>query len=280
MRTTGTLAALALALVAASACRADTASEISVDLKLDEIDYVTGERVRGVVDVQNMAPQEVSVGYPDSRDRFLIEVYRSSDMLELERISRHPFVAAFSVRANEGQKLEVFLADHFGLREPSRYLARPVLVHAGKRYEGQYRVFDIVPGMKSTSALQMFANRKGLSREFELVHWARKGREHLFLTAKDSGENGRRWQATDIGPMMKITKPTISIMPGGEVIVLHRTSPDQFIRSEFWSLPDALELRSRMSVQDPDTAGQNRVQEMYKESGGVKAVARPWWKFW
>ena len=233
-------------LLMAGAARAETPSEISVDLKLDEIDYVTGERVRGVVDVQNMAPQEVSVGYPDSRDRFLIEVYRSSDMLELERISRHPFVAAFSVRANEGQ----------------------------------YRAFDIVPGMKSTSALQMFANRKGLSREFELVHWARKGREHLFLTAKDSGENGRRWQATDIGPMMKITKPTISIMPGGEVIVLHRTSPDQFIRSEFWSLPDALELRSRMSVQDPDTAGQNRVQEMYKESGGVKAVERPGWKFW
>ena len=270
---------LTVLLMAGAAC-AETPSEISVDLKLDEIDYVSGERIRGVLDVQNMAPAEVSVGRPDSRDRLFVEVFRSSDMMQLERLSRHPFVASFMVRANEGQKLEVFLGDHYALREPSRYLARPVLVHDGSRYEGQYRAFDIVPGMKSTSALQMFSNRPGLSREFELVHWSRKGREHLFLTAKDAGSGGRRWLTTDVGPMMKITKPIISIMPSGEVIVLHRTSPDLFIRSEFWSVPDALEFVGAMVVRDPETAGQERVQELYKSSGGVKPVDRPWWKIW
>lgn len=278
-KTMGKTLLLAFLAVVAHGLVADT-SEISIDLKLDEMDYVSGERIRGVIDVQNMAPAPVSVGYRDSRDRLIVEVFRSSDMLQLERMSRHPFVASFLVRANEGQKLEVYLGDHYALREPSRYLARPVLIHAGMRYEGQYRAFDVVPGMASTSALQMFSNREGLSREFSLVHWMRRGREHLFLTAKDTGTSTKRWVSTDIGPMMKITKPTISIMPSGEVIVLHRSGPDQFVRSEFWSLPDALELRSRMSVQDPETAGQNRVQEMYKESGGVKATPRPWWKFW
>ena len=276
MKTLIGLGALALGLAALAA----PTSEISVDLKLDEIDYVSGERLRGVVDVKNMSPEKVSVGYSNSKDRLFIEVYRSSDMSQLERVRERPFVAPFRVDANEGQKLEIFLADHYALREPSRYLARPVLVHGGARYEGQYRAFDIVPGMQTAGARQMFANRPGLSREFELVRWSRKGREHLFLTAKDTGSGDRKWMTTDVGPMMKITKPTISILNGGEVIVIHRTGPDHFIRSEFWSMPDALEFRTRELVQDPATAGQNRVQDMYKESGGVKPVARPWWKFW
>ena len=65
----------------------------------------------------------------------------------------------------------------------------------------------------------------------------------------------------------------------GEVVVLHRLNKDQFVRSEFWSLPDALEFRMRESVRDPETAGTARVRELYKE-GGIKAKDNPWWKFW
>lgn len=259
---------------------AETPSEISVDLKLDNLDYVAGERIRGVVDVKNMSPYRVSVGYSNSVDRLFVEVYRSSDMMQLERSTQRPFVAPFRVDSNEGQKLEVFLGDRYPLREERRYLARPVLVHRGVRYEGQYRAFDVVPGLRIGGALQQFANREGLSRVFSLVHWPRKGREHIFLTAVDEGISTRKWATTDIGVMMKITKPTISVLPSGEVIVLHRAGAESFVRSEFWSLPDALEFRTHDLVQDPETAGQNRVQEMYKKQGGVKAADRPWWKFW
>ena len=279
MKNTTCLAALACAALAWAAV-AESPSEISVDLKLDEIDYVAGERVRGVIDIKNTAPEKVSVGFSNSKDLLIVEVYRASDMSQLARIAERPFVAPFRVDANEGQKLEVLLANHFALSEPRRYLARPVLIHGGLRYEGQYRAFDIVPGIKITGALQMFANREGLSREFSLVHWTRKGHEHIFLTAVDHGGDDRPWLTYDLGALMRITRPTVSILPGGEVVVLHRTGPDHFIRSEFWSLPDALEFHTRELIQDPETAGQNRVQEMYNKAGGVKPVERPWWKFW
>jgi hypothetical protein len=178
------------------------------------------------------------------------------------------------------KELDVMVYGHYELLEPRRYLARPVLVHAGQRYVGGYSAFDIVPGMKITGALQVFTNREGLSREFSLLHWSRKGKEHLFLAAVDHGSSERRWLTHDIGPMMRITKPTISIMPDGIVVVFHRNGADSFVRSEFWSLPDALEFHSRQSVLDPETAGQTRVQQMYKDAGGVKPADRPWWKFW
>jgi hypothetical protein len=272
-------AALACAL-SASAARCASTSAISVVLKMDEINYVAGERIRGVVDIKNLSPDVISVGSPDSKDRFFIEVFVSSDMEQLERGARRPFVAPFLLKSNEGQKLETFLADHYALREARRYMVRPVLVHAGKRYEGEYRSFDVVPGIKITEATQMFANRAGLSRVFSLVHWSRRGREHLFVTCRDEGASDRKWMSWDVGPMMRITKPVVSVLPGGEVVVLHRTGPDHFIRSEFWSMPDAVEFHSRILVNDPETAGQNRVKELYKDAGGVKPVSRPWWKFW
>ncbi len=259
---------------------AETIVPISVNLRLDEIDYVSGERIRGVIDVKNMSPNIVSVGESFSPDRLFVEVFRAANMTELQRTTDAPFVAPFSLDMNEGQCLETFLADHFMLLEPGRYLARPVLAHNKKRYVGQYRAFDVVPGMQITSALQMFKNQEGLSRRFNLVQWGRKGCEHLFVTAQDEGTSNRRWRTIDVGALMKITKPTISILATGEVVVIHRTGPDHYIRSEFWSLPNALEFHSRELLSDPETAAQTRVQEMYKKSGGVKPVNRPWWKIW
>ncbi len=265
---------------AVSAVASAATSEITVGLKMDNLDFVVGETVGAVVNVMNISPDELSVGYDNSPDRFFIEVLRSPEMTQMERISSGPFVAAFKLRPNEGLKLATRLGDRYDMRHPGRYLARPVLVHGGIRFEGQMRAFDIVPGMQIASALQMFSNHDGLRREFDLLRWSRGGRDHLFITAHDSGANTRSWQTTDLGEMMKITKPTISIMPSGEVVVLHRVDPDNFIRSEFWSVPDGIEFYRRELIQDPETAGSQRVREMYQESGGVQPKKNPWWKFW
>ena len=254
-------------------------SEIMVDLKLDNFDFVSGERIRGVVNIANPSPEKVSVGYSNSKDSFFVEVFRASSMQQLTKISTHAFVSKFRIDSGEGQKLEVFLGDHYGLKEPSRYLAKPVLVHNGIRYEGTIRAFDVVDGVRLGGAMQMFANRNELRREFDLVYWSRRNSEHLFLRVKDVGGSDRIWETRALGPILRIDKPSISVMPKGEVVVLHRLNQDQFVRSEFWSLPNALEFRIRESVRDPETAGTARVRELYKE-GGIKPKENPWWKFW
>ncbi len=254
--------------------------QISVDLRLDNIDYVAGERVRAVVDIANSSPDNVSVGYPSSQDAFFVEVFNAGSIAQLDRKGNRPFVSRFSLDSNEGQKFETFLGDHYPLRTIGKYLAKPVLVHGGVRYEGQLRAFSVVPGMKVASALQMFKHIEGVRREFELLSWSRKNTEHLFLAARDDGPVPRKWATTDLGSLMRFRKPTISVLETGEVIVIHCYDRDRFCRSEFWSLPDALELNKSEFVMDPATAGSERVKELYKESGGVKPVLRPWWKFW
>ena len=278
----GASARLALAFAALSAAAlplAAATSEIHVDLKLDGSDFVSGERIRGVVDVANSSPDKVSVGYSNSKDRLFVEVFRAGDMTQLDRTSRRPFVAPFRIDSGEGQKLEVFLGDRYDLKETRRYLAKPVLVHNGYRFEGAMRAFDVVDGVKVGAAMQMFANRPGLQREFALVYWSRNHSEHLFLRAHDGGTSDVIWETRDLGPILRIDAPTISILKTGEVVVLHRLNGDQLVRSEFWSLPGALEFRMREALRDPETAGTARVRELYRE-GGVKPKTNPWWKFW
>ena len=253
-------------------------SEISVKLVPERREYIVGERIRAVVDIANSSADSIDVGKPGSADIFRIEAYRASDMASRPRIGNRPFVAPFLLHSSEGQKLETFIGDHFTLNDPVRYLARGVLVHDGSRFESSLVSFDVVPGMRVGGAMQMFSNKPGLKRMFELVYWMRGQREHLFLKAKDEG--GRTWRTTDLGAVLRISEPKISVMPNGEVVVLHRATQDQFMRSVFWSLPEVLDFRKQEPMVDPDLAGAQRMRDLYMESGGVTPVKKAWWKFW
>ena len=82
------------------------------------------------------------------------------------------------------------------------------------------------------------------------------------------GESTKRWQTRDLGSILRLDKPSVSVLPTGEVIVFHRLNQDQFV-----------EFRSAMTVADPETAGTARVRELYGEKG-VTPKQNPWWKFW
>ena len=274
------LLSLFAACLAQMAPAAALPTEITVRLEMTYDEYVAGERVRAVVDVANASADVIDCRKPDAADRLFLELYRAHDKNRYDRITDKPFVAPFALLSGEGQKLETFLADHFRFDENTRYLARAVLVHGGMRFESSLKSFDMVPGLPCGNALQMFSNRDGLQRHFELVHWGRDQVEHIFLKSHDSGTSDRSWRTTDLGPVLRVTPPKVSVMPTGEVLVLHRATQDQFLRSVFWSLPEVLDFRSQEPMVDPDIAGSQRMRDLYLESGGVMPVKKAWWKFW
>lgn len=274
------LALFTLAAMAAARCfAAPPLTEITVQLKFDEQEFVVGERIRAIVDVANASADVIDARKLDSPDRLVLELWRAHDRHRYESGDR-AFVAPFALLSGEGQKLETFFADHFPLDETTRYLARAVLVHAGMRYESSLKSFTVVPGLRLGGALQMFEGHDGLKREFELCHWGRNRVEHLFLKARDAGASSRKWQTTDLGPFLRITRPKISILPSGEVVVLHRVTQRAFVRSVFWSIPAAFEFHEHEQLVDPDMAGAERAKELYQEAGGVEPVRKSWWKFW
>ena len=271
---------LALAIMSALNIFAANPSEITVKIDLAHTSYVSGERIRAVVDVANASADAIDVGKVDSPDALILELFRASDRYQYGKQSNKPFVVPFALLSGEGQKLETFIADYFPFADDTRYLVRAVLIHKGMRFESAYKSFDIGPGMRLARAIQMFASRPELTRRFELVHWSRNQVEHIFLKVNDSGSSVRRWRTTDLGPILRVTPPKISVLKTGEIIVLHRTTQDAFIRSEFWSMPDVFEFHEKELMADPDIAGAERVKALYKEAGGVEPVKKAWWKFW
>ena len=274
------LLSLFAACLAQMAPAAALPTEITVRLEMTYDEYVVGERVRAVVDVANASADVIDCRKPDAADRLFLELYRAHDKNRYDRITDKPFVAPFALLSGEGQKLETFLADHFRLDETTRYLARAVLVHGGMRFESSLKSFNLVPGLPCGNAMQMFSNNDGLQRHFELVHWGRSQVEHIFLKAHDDGTSKRTWRTTDLGPVLRVTPPKVSVMPTGEVLVLHRATQDKFLLSTFWSLPDVLEFRNREVMADPDVVGAERVKEFYKDAGGIEPVKKAWWRFW
>ncbi len=273
-------ALLASVVAATAAVAAAKPSELTVKLELIVGDYIEGERILAIVDVANASPDPIDARGPDAPDQLILELMRASDHHQYEKVSKTPFVESFALLSGEGQRMETHFADHFAMKDATRYFARAVLVHNRMRYESSLKSFNVVPGLRCGGALQMFSNKEGLRREFTLVHWGREQVEHLFLKAKDAGSSDRMWQTTDLGPYMSVTRPKVSILPTGEVVTLHRSTQDAFIRTEFWSLPDAFEFNMHELMLDPDVAGAERVKEVYKESGGVEPVKKAWWKFW
>lgn len=274
------VAAVAISLAPLCVFAAAKASELTVKLELQKGDYVEGERIKAIVDVANASPDPIDARGPDSPDHLFLELYRASDRYQFDKVSDTPFVEPFALLSGEGQLLDAHFADHFDIKETTRYFARAVLIHKLTRYESSLKSFNVVPGLRCGGAVQLFSERDGLRREFELVHWGRDHVEHIFLKAKDAGTSTRSWPTTDLGPYMSMTRPKVSVLPTGVVVTLHRTTKDAFIRTEFWSLLDAFEFNTHELMLDPDVAGAERVKELYKESGGVEPVKKAWWKFW
>ena len=277
------LVAAAAAMVALLASAANISTEISVTLKMDAGVYVMGERIRCEVAIENSSSDSIDVGTRGSADSLVIELYRANDREQYDKLSKGQFTAPFLLHSGEGQRLESFLGDHYAFQEETRYLARAVLVHGGYRYQSSFKSFDVIPGMKLASAMQLFSANSSCERHFEVVFTSRNRSEHAFLKISDvaGGRTVYRWPTADLGTILRISPPKISIMPSGEVVILHRANQDNYVRSVFWSLPSAFEFQERESMLDPDVAGAARVKALYMESGEVETVRKKkWWKFW
>jgi hypothetical protein len=62
-----------------------------------------------------------------------------------------------------------------------------------------------------------------------------------------------------LGAYLPLVDPRINIAENGEIVVLHRATPEYFVRNVFWSLPNDFVHRSQISVVDPSTADTARL---------------------
>ncbi len=252
------LPALAPAQIAGAAAE-KRLGPVSVGLALDASSYVLGENINVRVLVRNNTPQPLTLGKGDQPSG-VFEVTRANDTQRrnLARDPRGCLPRPLTLKPGEERVFDLNLTVAANLREQGKYFVAFGAIVNGIRYDTQLKAIDIVPGGVILEGTQLFANDPKRQRHLTLVRWPRGHIDRLFLRVEDTPD-GRRFPTVMLGAYLPLVKPKLNIAPNGEIVLLHRATPDYYVRNVFWSLPGEFVRRSTQDLLDPATADAARL---------------------
>lgn len=247
--------------------------------------YVTGEPVVVDLSVHNRTTRAFKPRRGAADAQLTLSVSRGTDRTPLE--SSYPEVHVTDLDLPSGQtwqgSFEVSRA--FPMRVPGRYLVRLVAVHDGMRYESSPRAFDVVPGFEITKVVQVFPGDPPVQREIRLAYWVRNQMEELFLQVSEK-PGARQWRTYSLGPLLRTTPPKIDIAPDGLLTIVHRATPEVFLKSQMLSEEGLVTYQGQEKLLDPVASSSKRMvpfQTMAMEDAIKKrdeqSKKKSWWPF-
>ena len=256
-----TLAAL-LPLAAPAAEGPKRLAPVSVGIAIESGSYVLGETLPVRVLVRNNTPAPLTLGKGD-HPAGAFEVIRHGDP-QRRNLAREPngcLPKPLTLKPNEERVFDLDLSVAADLSRQGKYLVTFGAIVHGIRHDTQPKAVDIVPGSVVLEGTQLFANDPTRQRHFTLVRWPRDHVDRLFLRVQDTPD-GRFFPPVMLGAYLPLVTPRLNISPTGEIVVLHRATPEFYVRNVFWSLPSEFVRRSTQSLLDPATADTERLNGM------------------
>lgn len=213
--------------------------------------FVTGEPASIVVRLTNRGATPIVI---DDH-----ELYRDNRLvLALSGASRHgvveplrpdSIVADLMLAQDETFTQEIALADWYPLLPEGRHYVTAVLFHNGRRYESDRRLFDVVPGLELARLSTAAPGQPGRERLFKLVYLARDQREFVFLRSEDAPQK-RVWTTLRLGPIVRLTPPSLAADPAGTILVRHQATRNRFQVTRIRSEADGLRVLNEQQELD------------------------------
>ena len=235
---------------------------VSVGIAIESGSYVLGETLPVRVLVRNNTPAPLTLGKGD-HPAGAFEVIRHGDP-QRRNLAREPngcLPKPLTLKPNEERVFDLDLSVAADLSRQGKYLVTFGAIVHGIRHDTQPKAVDIVPGSVVLEGTQLFANDPTRQRHFTLVRWPRDHVDRLFLRVQDTPD-GRFFPTVMLGAYLPLVTPRLNISPSGEIVVLHRATPEFYVRNVFWSLPSEFVRRSTQSLLDPATADTERLNGM------------------
>ncbi len=258
---------LAVTVVAATKA---SVSPIAVGIAIDETSYVVGEDIPVRVMIMNNTPYDVILG----RDKtpvatFEVRKYQSKETLPLHVDStKLGLPTPLKLAPNQKRVFTVKLTNAVNMREEANYLVTFGAIYKGMRYDTECKMVQVVPGMIVSEGLQLFKKDPNRQRHFTLVRWTRQHVDRLFLRVEDSPD-GQYFPTVMLGAYLPLVKPRLNIAANGEIVVLHRATPEYYIRNVFWSLTSDFVQRSQVTILDPSTADSARLNGLKSDFDNI-----------
>lgn len=238
---------------------------VSVGIALENTSYVLGEKIPVRVLVKNNTTEELTLGTGNTPSGLFV-VSNTNDP-QRRNLARDPLGCLprpLKLGPNEERVFDLNLTEAVVLSNTGKYFVAFGAIVKGTRYDTQIKAIEIVPGTIVAEGVQLFKKQPNLQRHFTLVRWPRDHVDRLFLRIEDTPTR-QFYPTVMLGAYLPLVKPRMNIATSGEVTILHRATPDYYMRNVFWSLPNEVVRRSSQSLLDPATADTARLKGMQKD---------------
>lgn len=235
---------------------------VSVGMAFESLSYVIGEEVPIKLWVRNNTPGTLTLG-KGSMPAGTLDVKRLEDRNRTP-LARDPggcLPRPLQLKPGEERTFQIDLTKAADISVEGKYLITFGVIVRDKRYETEIKVLEVVPGSLISQGVQLFSSNPNLQRNFKLVRWSRNHVDRIFLRVEDV-PTGTVFPTVMLGAYLPLSKPRMNIANSGEITVLHRATPEYYVRNVFWSLESEFIRRSTQNLLDPATADSARLNGM------------------
>jgi hypothetical protein len=262
------------------------AQEMGLLLHTPNTVYLTGEPITADIRIHNRTTRAFETRKGWANGQVTLRITRGDDQDVIEPFDPQAVIVETNLASSAAWEGSIEINRFYPVRDPGRYLVRLITVHDGTRYESSPRAFDIVPGLELATVAQVFPGQPPLQRKMRLVYWVRNRMEELFLEIQDTPAT-RLWRTYSLGPVLRTTTPLLDISPDGMLSIVHRVTPDVFVKTQIKSEKTMVTFLGQERLLDPITSASRRMlpfqkmamddaldrREKAKKKGG-------WWRFW
>jgi hypothetical protein len=221
-----TLLVSVLALVAFFSASA----QVSMELALDQDQFLPNEPIRLAVKISNTSGQQLHLGDDPAWLTFSVE---SQDDFIVEKISDVPVVDPFDLESSQMAIKHVDLEPYFRMGRVGRYkvIATMHIKQWSLTVNSSPIHFDVIHGAELWSqnfGILVATNLPPESRKYTLIK-ANYLRQQLRLYAQvSSGDDGRVYKVEALGPMVSFSSPEELVDQTSQLHVLWQTGAQSF----------------------------------------------------
>src|SRR6266571_2500531 len=204
-------------------------AQVSVELTLEQDQYLAGESVPVGVRITNFSGQTLHLGKDSDWLRFTVE---GRDNYIVPRTGDVPVAGEFDVESSTVVTRRLDVAPYFALTKPGRYLmtAAVKLKEWDKELVSKPKPLDVISGTKlweQDVGVPSTAGQLPEVRKYALQQAIHLKQMKLYVRVTDQAES-RVIRVFPIGPLISFSSPEHQIDPSSNLHVLYQTGAKSF----------------------------------------------------
>jgi len=225
-------ATMALVCLLAGA-HAGRATPIGLGLRVEHKQFLKFERTMVYLQMQSRLDAPLVFGHEEGNVILDLDVRRASGE-RMDPFREQPIVSAISVGGGETRTIRFDLSRWYDLSGTGRYLVKATARWKNRQFVSGSVAFDVVRGMELARVRQYLPGYDDVERIYSVRYVAREETEVAFLRV-DEAPSGTNYGVFELGPIIRLFRPTIEIGKGGRVTVTHQSRPYCYTRTAFLS---------------------------------------------